>query len=485
MNERLWILYAQLDEQARTKLQSTFTDAPVMQRLIGFLEETEGAFQSPKAVRAIYAEELEQTDFAQLTNRYYKLRQQLVQWLLRELIGHVEVLPSAAQELVYIRHLFLQNRYDLAIPLLKTLVAECEAQNLFEILPEALSLWLRSLQAIRGDALSEIQALEERLGKALDLQSDWQKALYQDRLAYRAAQYSQAVQRLKRLARKHKEYPRFRILYHFTAFNRGAFQREMAKKNSNVISRHLNSLRSYQAQYPDMPAVYYEPYYKERSRWILYMAEAALLFLQRRYKEAEQLLNRRAEEMQAQPEVPEQASEALFSNSSNIYLSAGKIKEAEEQLQALLDFQLKQNLNQQIESTYSNLANLYIYAFPQLPCKQYKSLDTILEGHVEAYEAAGDSLQVAGSQVIRINLAVIMGEYQKAWDLWRGNEDLLDMFTHYGVNEDPSSFYQALAAKDKSVLEAQVEHWQCILDESTNPGAQQFYAWILRVIERY
>lgn len=485
MNERLWILYTKLNQKEQEALKRAFSEAPTMQRLIAFLAKAKGPFQSPKAVRAIYTEDLEEVDFPQLTNRFYKLRQQLVQWLLRELIGHTEVLAPAMQELVYIRSLFLANRYGLVIPLLERLVADCETDNLFEVLPEALSLWLRSLQSVHPEATESIQDLEERLGTALTLQSDWQQALYQDRLAYRAAQYSKAVQRLKRLAHKHKNYPRFKLLYHFTAFLRGAFQREMAKKNNNAISRHLNNLKDYQAEYPDMPVLYYEPYHKERSRWILYIAEAALLFLQRQYPQAEALLARRAKEMQAQPEVPAQASEAMFTNSSHIYLSAGKIQEAEAQLQELLHFQSQQKLEERMETTYSSLANLYVYAYPQLPCKQYQSLDAILNEYVAQFEAVKDELRAAGNQAIRVNLAVIMGEYEKAWDLWQKQAGILEMFRYYGITKDPSCFYEALAKGDQPALEAQKPHWQESLEESTNPGAQQFYAWILRVMQHY
>lgn len=485
MNQRLWILYQQLDKKGKQKLQESFADAPVMQRLIDFLNACSSDFQTPKAVRSIYAAAVPDTDFAQLTNRFYKLRKQLLQWLLRELIGHVEILPAAAQELVYIRHLFLQNRYRLVVPLLERLAAECEIQNIFELLPEVLSLWLRSLQSVQPEDLPAIEKLERRLGEALDLQANWQKALYQDRLAYRAAQYPEALSRLKRLAQKYKAYPRFRLLYHFTAFVRGAFQLEMAKKNSNAISRHLNNFKAYRAEQPNMPVLYYEPYYQERSRWRLYIAEAALLFLQRQYPEAAQILHQRAEEMKALPDLPAQASEALYRNSAHIYLAAGAIREAEEQLQQLLDFQTQQNLNSALETTYSDLANLYIYAFPQLLCKQYKSLDTILEGYVHNFRKKNAPLKAAGNQAIRVNLAVVTGRYEKAWLLWQAEEHLFEVFQHYGVNYDPSPFYQALAEEDLSSLNQQEDQWQEQLVASKNPGAQQFYSWVLRVIEYY
>ena len=105
MNEELFLLFCEMNSASRTALDHAFSKSPKMLQLINFLKKSEKTFKTPKAINTVYSEELDTIAYPTLINRFYKLRQQLIEWLYHYLKKTENYSSKEEQSLNFIRYL--------------------------------------------------------------------------------------------------------------------------------------------------------------------------------------------------------------------------------------------------------------------------------------------------------------------------------------------------------------------------------------------
>ena len=162
MNKEVKYLIDALSAKQKKQLKKDFENAPKMLVYINLLENNK-TISTYKAINHIYELDIDDIDNTILTNRFYKLRQKLRIQLLEYSKNNATWIISEEQELIQLRFLVLQNKYTLALKRLQSLEKKCWEKNIFEILPEILSLILRCLHAFTHIDTKDYQLYLEKL----------------------------------------------------------------------------------------------------------------------------------------------------------------------------------------------------------------------------------------------------------------------------------------------------------------------------------
>ena len=149
MNEELFLLFCEMNSASRTVLNHAFSRSPKMLQLINFLETSKTAFKTPKAIHVVYSEELDTVEYSKLINRFYKLRQQLIEWLYHYLKKTENYSSKEEQSLNFIRYLVNENQFKTALDKALKLEKYCRKLNLFELLPGVLNMIIYARQCLQ------------------------------------------------------------------------------------------------------------------------------------------------------------------------------------------------------------------------------------------------------------------------------------------------------------------------------------------------
>ena len=115
MNEELFLLFCEMNLDSRKVLDQAFSKSPKMLQLVNFLKTIKTPFKTPKAIHVIYSAELDSVEYAKLINRFYKLRQQLIEWLYHYLKKTENYTSKEEQRLNFIRYLVNKNQFKNAL----------------------------------------------------------------------------------------------------------------------------------------------------------------------------------------------------------------------------------------------------------------------------------------------------------------------------------------------------------------------------------
>jgi hypothetical protein len=278
MNREIRHLYNSLNAASKTQLRVDFEQAPKMLRYIDLLE-TNQLIPTTKAVNYIYKGVLSTVAHQVLVNRFYKLRTKMRLWLLKQLKNNPICFIPEEQEFALLRWMVVKNEQQYAYEQLLVLEERCWTNNLFELLPEVLSLLQRSAHACDiWDRKMELVYVE-KVDLANELRYHFQRI--NNQLFYlknNLDQYKAVLDSIRRRIKAYRAYPRFALLYHFIAFIIGVYGRDLVQQKGHALTRHLNSFRNLRKKYPSMPVSDVEPYYQERLEASFYPKEAVFWF---------------------------------------------------------------------------------------------------------------------------------------------------------------------------------------------------------------
>lgn len=359
MNYEIWRLYESLPTHSRDAMLQAFADSPKTLRLIAFLDGTgQGLFKSLRAVKYIYEEELEGASYETLLNRYYKLRQGLKEWIIGQKQSQSK-LTDDEQQLHFLRQMLTRNEFAYSLPRLLQLAEELDAKNIFEYLPDVYNLILRCRQALEPEMEEKQQSDEARFEEAIELNKQWMRATLMARRSFRRSTAEEQIQQLKRLAQRYKDYPRFALIYRYTAFTRTIFLPGQVQRAANAISRHYNSLRALQKAHPDIPVLYYEPFHQERIEFDILINYASFLHYRGQFALALEAICEREALRYRFPLISPRRSEGEYNNNFVIYLVNKEYDEGMALLEEFFEFQELQGRPQQRYMPYALLLHLH------------------------------------------------------------------------------------------------------------------------------
>lgn len=423
MNRDLLNSFRQLDPLERHRLAESLRDAPVARNLLAFLEECAGEnFQTSTAVQALYPDSAEPA--AKLENRFYKLRKKLYEEITGVLSPAEERLTPEEHALYAARMEIHHSHYGRAIEQLEQLAATLWARNLFELLPDALDLTILCYQ--RKSKASSNTTLHEDYDRAVELQHTLRRLKGLARRQHEKNQYAEAevavanLRKLKRLARKHADYPRFQLIYHEWAGNDALFRnptRQLTEGEYRARLRHLNAMEQLMYQHPEVPGLYWGP--------------NAFLQLQHAYRSERYTLLARAGKMADALEQQERAwqlatrpgSSILLSgpdylNRARLYTAVGKWPQAQAAARDYIEYQAGQDAD--ASPGLELLAQIYVWAWPALDATPDRPmLIKRLQKAVDALPPEPITHQAYNLTSTQMTFLLISGEYKAALEAYQ------------------------------------------------------------------
>ena len=384
MNHELWRLFRNLNETQRNRLLADFHDSPKTLSLVHFLDAQTGDFKTPRAVHHIYQDEKQEVDFEILTNRYYKLRQALRDWLVQALEAEEQWLTEEEKDWAFLRAMIGRNEFGFALSRLLELEKKCQDLALYEILAEVRQGILVCYQA-RGYQIpeNEMSEHENACRQAVEDRKTLHTMQMHNRLAFRHDAIETQLEALRKIAQKHKQNPRFQLIYHYAAFTRGVFVPGKCQAQSTTLLKHLKTYLQLRKQYPKIPLTRYEPLHIEKAQYDLLLCQAAFHHALGQDQEACTKALERETLRRNWPSLQPQRSEGEYNNLLIIWINNQAFDQAFELLEDLWEFQAQQG-SEPIKQCfyYMGLLRLYCYTYPKVqpenPRQLYQQVEVLL-----------------------------------------------------------------------------------------------------------
>ncbi|MEO5644210.1 MAG: hypothetical protein ABIQ40_13110 [Bacteroidia bacterium] len=385
MNQLLQSRYNGLGPDEIFQLRHKLSGSPRALLLFDLLEKRrDKKINISDAVDFIYKDEKE--SFETLRNRFFKLRKQVIEYFedngTTKTVGGFTLLPLE-ESLYKCRQLIAENHFQLARTELKQLVSETRRLNILELLPEALSQLIYSNMAM--NALKEDEQLFEEFTHASLLLNDLRHAQTSARKVYHCVLTKQykaipsLLRHLRRLAIARTDFPRFKILYHFTI---AVHTVGIPGFSTRAHARHLGALKKLMAKYPGMPAGYYEPNGSALMQFYLLNAEGTHLFMKGDVASCYNYFREAWNIMERTPNLRVRKSDSYFGNRIAIEIATGRYREALKSAEDLIEFQKEQRQEEKRLKGYAEMAVIYSYAYPLLKCPNPEFLTSQLKSYV-------------------------------------------------------------------------------------------------------
>lgn len=467
MNEELFLLFSEMNPASHTALDHAFTRSPKMLQLINFLRSIETTFKTPKAINTVYKEELSVVEYPKLINRYYKLRQQLIEWLYHYLKKTENYSSKEEQNLNFIRYLVNKNQFKDALEKALKLEKHCRKLNLFELLPGVLNMIIYSRQCLfYGGDLVLIET-EKRLLEAIEWHQVLQKMHYYHQQSYRIASiehYQEILKAVRKLIAPYKELPRFALLYHYIAFSKGCMVLGNAQKSTNALMRHLNKIEAILKEHPKMPMVFTTAYYDKLNPYNLLLLKAVFYFYRGQFNESAKALRERDKIEMANPNLPYPTSESEIRNTISILIASKQFSLALKKWNQLVAFYEKHEQEERMGFALVEKVNIYFFKYPSVERKELlKLLEDLSNLEAKAVSPVSINISIFWLKLL-LGKELLMKELKSEktmFDAYQLNIDLVYDLSQAIVLKD-SSLFRNLKIKLDSLSKGKVNAIQAL-----------------------
>lgn len=255
----------QLHDLMRTKI--------LMRKLFDYYQSADDdELDNESIIHHVYTHE--KAEYGVLRNRFFKLRKELL-LLLQDLSAEKNFAHEMAKEEVQyydFRKDIFSGQGAKIIDDLKAYERHLRQLNIFELWPQAINLIIYYHQI--NNQLDDNKKYYKLLDEALDAQYDMNKVLAAGRKIYEF-NYTNSLDKagpqfelLKRLAHKHKKFPRFSLCQHYLSMYYKMGSKFYVDK-IHVTSRHLNAVKSLRNKHPLMPILQFVPDYVSKLNYHL------------------------------------------------------------------------------------------------------------------------------------------------------------------------------------------------------------------------
>ncbi|MBL4650421.1 MAG: hypothetical protein JKY03_11885 [Aureispira sp.] len=377
MNEELFLLFCELNSTHRIALDEAFRKSPKMLRLINFLKTVETTFKTPKAIHLVYKEELDTVEYPKLINRFYKLRQQLIEWLYHYLKKTENYSSKEEQRLNFIRYLVNKNQFKNALEKAMKLEKHCRKLNLFELLPGVLNMIIYARQCLFFGGDKVLIEVEKDLLEAIEWHQVLQKLHYYHQQSYRVVNeegYQEVLKAVRKLIAPYKHLPRFALLYHYIAFSKGCMILVNVQKATNALMRHLNKLEAILKENPQIPMVFATTNYTKIDPYNLLLLKAVFYFYRGQFNQSAKALQERDRIETANPNLPYPISESEIRNTITILIVSKQYRLALKKWEQLVAFYKKHEQEERLDLALLEKANIYFFQYPKVHKKDLLNL---------------------------------------------------------------------------------------------------------------
>lgn len=370
MNKELYDSFKKLGETARAEIKFRLKDSPVGLALFDFLEKCSNRnFRNRDVVQVIYKEELQDTAYSVLENRYFKLRKKFTTEYFNVSENSEEVLAEQEKVLLHCKKLVSRNDKEKAYRELALLESECWQKNIFELLPSVIDQMIFCNQSV--NRLERNNELYERLEESNNLLYDLTRCNLLARKVYEI-NYRKGIKHAKKemaemkdLAAKNKSYPRFIMCYHHISLYYKLGSTDYIN-DMQVISRHYSQYRALNGKYALMPLLGYRAHYNLYQHFHFKQISVFYHFNRCEFEEAYHAMKELWELAHSENDVYRiYRSESIYFNMFSAQCAAGRFTEAERTVEAYIGFLKENNNTQKIQFAYVLKAMLYCDVFPK------------------------------------------------------------------------------------------------------------------------
>lgn len=477
MNEELFLLFCEMNSASRTALDHAFRQSPKMLQLINFLKNSKTTFKTPKAIHVVYNEELDTVEYAKLINRFYKLRQQLIEWLYHYLKKTENYASKEEQSLNFIRYLVNENQFKTALDKALKLEKHCRKLNLFELLPGVLNMIIYARQCLQLGGDKALIEAEKRLLEAIEWHQVLQKLHYYHQKSFRIYKeddYQQVLKSVRKLIAPYKHLPRFAILYHYIAFTKGCMVLGNVKKATNALMRHLNKLEALLKANPQIPMVFMTAYYNKMDPYNLLLLKAVFYFHRGEFNESAKVLKERDRIETANPNLPYPISEAQIRNTITILIVSKQYRLALKKWEQLLVFYKKHEQEERLDLALLEKANIYFFQYPKVHKKDLLSL-------YEKLKATTNPAFAAFMNISSIWMQLLLGKVISKEELEKGKA----MFEGYQIKGKlVEELNVAATQKDSLGLQRIIKKLEGLLEQKNNSIQSIYYQQFLVIAKK-
>jgi hypothetical protein len=472
MNEELFLLFCELNSANRIALDEAFCKSPKMLQLINFLKTVETTFKTPKAIHLVYSEELNTVEYPKLINRFYKLRQQLIEWLYHYLKKTENYSSKEEQSLNFIRYLVNKNQFKNALEKAIKLEKHCRKLNLFELLPGVLNMIIYTRQCLFLGGDKVLIEVEKDLLEAIEWHQVLQKLHYYHQRSYRVVNeedYQEVLKAVRKLIAPYKHLPRFALLYHYIAFSKGCMVLVNIQKSTNALMRHLNKLEAILKENPQIPMVFATNNYTKIDPYNLLLLKAVFYFYRGQFNQSAKALQERDRIETANPDLPYPISESQIRNTITILIVSKQYRLALKKQEQLVAFYKKHEQEERLDLALLEKANIYFFQYPKVHKKDLISL-------CEELKTAKNPAFASFMNIASIWMQLLLGKVITKEELEEGKV----MFESYQIEvELVQELNEAIFQKDSLSLQKIIKKLSDLLEQKNNSIQSIYYQQFL------
>ncbi|HRN93429.1 MAG TPA: hypothetical protein PL084_01775 [Chitinophagales bacterium] len=297
MNELLLQKIKNLSEADWQQLLGKIEQSLLLKKLAQkFREWNSEPLKTKTLVLAVYGKQ-DMLHYTIAENRFYKLRKKLYEIFLQS--SKTQSSHKLAQEEMakeFCKQLMDKGEIAQAAKALETLEQQCFSNNIFELLPEISDMRIQAAQAL--NRFSETKKMYSKFEEATELyialskQKLLARRIYEVNVQQGIGATQSYFKQMDIIARTHKNYPRFRLIYNFVA---AYYKAGSGGKNSQIksyaIARHFAAATKIMNSNPNIPIISFSADFQQKQQFKIKELEAIFLFKQLRFKEAAAMLN--------------------------------------------------------------------------------------------------------------------------------------------------------------------------------------------------
>lgn len=367
MNKLLIDKFQQLDLSNKEKLFKKIKYSDKINKLLNFIEKNGTRnFNSLEAVKYIYEKELEDVSITVLQNRYFKLRKKTLDELdsLNENTSFKNI-NKEEDALYYCKNLVRKNDHTTAVKEFHALAKECWKKNIFELLPDIYHSLSYCNQVLNDHAENNKIFKLFKNGNFLVNELRKQQLLSKQAYHFCVTKGFPATRnylyKMRQIADRNSEYPRFKLNYHFSSFTLGIIS---FGNKLHASARHFNELQKLRNKNPDIPILNFEPEHKMTTEYYLQISKASFEYFRGDLEQSHEAMIKSWGIMEGNPILKKRKSENHYRNKMHIEIACEKFKEAVKTCHELLEYQREQKKYDNQLLAYAEMAQVYVYSYP-------------------------------------------------------------------------------------------------------------------------
>jgi hypothetical protein len=375
--------YSGLSPLQKDKLASGFRNAPLMLRLLDFLEkQKQQSFQTHTPIQFVYGITVDSPEYRVTENKFFKLRKKLLDALSENTEAPVHQKIDEELELRQCIELLNKGQRQLAYKRLEELEKNCWEKNIFELLPRVIDRLVFCNQSF--NKLDENKAIYKRYDEAVALNTLILQFLKKVRQVYEINFRSgitaakSELRFLKKTADRYKKYPRFAFIYHHLSLYYKLASNDYIGKMP-VIGKHHAALKAILRQNGSLP-IFYTPDYEYTQGVHLREISIFYQYVKCDFKEAYK------ESCELNKYISDNNSpkaESFYYNSFRAALAAGYYPEARKTLEEYLEVLRKNNQHDRMPFVHALLMMLYVYAYPKVKLENLPYTEQLFEQYLK------------------------------------------------------------------------------------------------------